>query len=115
MAGAYLSVPLGRDYQFQTNVALALANITPTPNLANANFVFMAKSHPDWQMNSSAAITSYPTASGNVLTTNITAAQSNVAIHNALWWEISCLLQSGLLYTLDQGRMAITQPVRTYP
>ena len=113
MAGAYLSVPLGRDYSFTSNVDARLANVSN--NLTGSTLYFLAKCDIFNDDDSQAIINVTPTANTttNVVTVTIPRAKTNLAqIYNLLFWEISMLTQNNLYYTLDGGRMAIGEPVR---
>ena len=113
MAGQYQSVPLGRDYSFTSNVASRLTEVGN--NLTGSTLYFLAKQYPDTDLDSAAIVNVTPTANNvtNVVTVSIPRVNTNLAQpYPDLFWEISCLTANNLYYTLDQGRMAITQPVR---
>ncbi len=116
MSGAYQSVPLGRDYAFTSNVAARLVEVGN--NLTGSTLYFMAKQNPEWDDNGDAIINVTPTANNvtNIVTVTIPRANTNLAqVYPLLFWEISCLTANNLYYTLDSGRMAITEPVRELP
>lgn len=112
--GSYQSVPLGRDYSFTTNVASRLSTLGASLN--GATLYFLAKQAPDWDDDTEAAINVTPTANAttNIVTVTIPRAQTTFA--NAIplmFWEISMLTaNTNLFYTLDSGRMAVTEPVK---
>ncbi len=83
--------------------------------MVNANLFFLAKGYPYIDNDDEAIINVTPTANTttNIVTVNI--PRVNTSFPNAIpsmFWEISMLTASNLYYTLDQGRMAITEPVR---
>lgn len=114
MAGAYQEVPLGRDYSFTSNVATRLTEVGN--NLTGATLYFFAKADPSVDNNAAAIIAVTPTANNvtNVVTVAIPSANTNLGItYPLLFWELSMTSANSKSYTLDQGRMAIVQPVRT--
>lgn len=114
MAGAYYEIPLGRDFSFTSNVANRVAELGTA--LANATLYFMAKDEPAIEEDADAIITITPTANTTTNVITVTIPRINTTLNQlypTLFWEISMLsANSNLYYTLDQGRMAITQPVR---
>ncbi len=113
-AGAYLEVSLGRDYSFTSNVAARLLEVGN--NLTGATLYFMAKSEPSDDANSQAVIAVTPSANNvtNIVTVSMSSANTNLGqVYPLLFWELSMTSANSKTYTLDQGRMAITQPVRT--
>lgn len=113
MAGAYLEVPLARDYSFTSNVASRLTEVGN--NLNGSTLYFMAKQYPDTDLNAAAIISVTPTANTTTNVVTVTIPRVNTALTQTfpqLYWEISMLSANNLSYTLDQGLMAITQPVR---
>ncbi len=113
MAGAYQSIPIGRDYSFTTNVAARLTEVGN--NLTGSTLYFLAKETPEWDTDSQAAINVTPTANNVTNIVTVTIPRANTAFPNAvplMFWEISMLTANNLYYTLDQGRMAIVEPVR---
>ena len=114
--GAYQSVPLGRDYAFTTNVATRLTEVGN--NLTGATLYFLAKQTPYWDANDDAILNVTPTANNisNVVTVTLPRVNTNLGqVYPLLFWEISALTANNLYYTLDSGRMAITEPVRDLP
>jgi len=114
MAGAYQEIPLGRDYSFTSNVATRLTEVGN--NLTGATLYFMAKEEPATDSNAAAIIAVTPTANNvtNVVTVSIPSTNTNLSItYPLLFWELSMTSANSKSYTLDQGRMAIVQPVRT--
>lgn len=114
MAGAYLEVPLGRDYSFTSNVALRLTAVGN--NLTGSTLYFFAKEYPDTDSNTAAIIAVTPTGNNvtNVVTVAIPRVNTSLSqTYPLLHWELSMTTANNLSYTLDQGRMAVTQPVRT--
>lgn len=114
MAGAYQEIPLGRDYSFTSNVSARLTEVGN--NLTGATLYFFAKEYPDTDTNAAAIIAVTPTANNvtNVVTVSIPRVNTSLSkTYPLLFWEISMTSANALTYTLDQGRMAITQPVRT--
>jgi hypothetical protein len=113
MAGAYQSIPLGRDYTFTTNVATRLTALSA--NMSGATLYFMAKQYPDWDTDSQAAITLTPTANTTTNIVTVTIPRVNTSFGNVIplmFWEVSMLTANNLFYTLDSGRMGITEPVK---
>lgn len=111
--GSYQEIPLGRDYFFTTNVATRLTDLGAT--MVNASLYFLAKESPEVDDDADAIINVTPTANTttNVVTVTIPRVNTNLAqIYPHLFWEVSMKTASNLFYTLDQGRMAITEPVR---
>lgn len=114
MAGAYLEIPLGRDYSFTSNVAARLTEVGN--NITGATLYFLAKQYPDTDANSAAILSTTPTANNvtNIVTVSLNSAQTNLALtYPSLFWELSMVSANSKTYTLDQGRAALTQPVRT--
>lgn len=114
MAGAYQEIPLGRDYSFTSNVSTRLTAVGN--NLTGATLYFFAKEYPDTDTNAAAIIAVTPTANNvtNVVTVSIPKVNTSLSqTYPLLYWELSMVSANNLTYTLDQGRMAITQPVRT--
>ena len=115
MAGEYQDIPLGRDYSFTSNVAARLLEIGN--NLTGSTLYFLAKEHHD-DDNADAIINVTPTANTNTNVVTVTIPRANTdlsQVYPLLFWEISYLTANNLYYTLDQGRMAISQPVRDLP
>ena len=111
--GAYLSVPLGRDYWFTTNVAARLTEVGN--NLTGSTLYFLAKETPDYDLDSQAAINVTPTANNVTNVVTVTIPRANVTFANTIplmFWEVSMLTANNLFYTLDSGRMAVTDPVK---
>lgn len=111
--GSYQSVPLGRDYSFTTNVASRLTTLGA--NVNGATLYFMAKQAPDWDDDTEAAINVTPTVNNVTNVVTVTIPRANVAFANAIplmFWEVSMLTANNLFYTLDSGRMAVTEPVK---
>ena len=114
MAGAYQEVPLGRDYSFTSNVSTRLTEVGN--NLTGATLYFFAKANPDTDSNAAAIIAVSPTANNvtNVVTVAIPSVNTNLGTtYPLLFWELSMTSANSKSYTLDQGRMAVVQPVRT--
>lgn len=112
MAGAYLEIPLGRDFSFQTNVASRLANVSA--NMSGGTLYFLAKRDIFADSDADAILAETPTANvnSNVVTVTIPRANTGGAIVNVATWELSLLTAGNSYYTLDSGRLAIVEPVR---
>lgn len=113
MAGAYLSIPLNRDYSFTTNVASRLANVGN--NLSGGTLYFLAKESPEADGDTDTVLNVTPTANTttNVVTVAIPRAQTNTGeLYPKLHWEIDLLTANNLFFTLDHGLGAIVLPVR---
>ena len=113
MSGAYQEIPLGRDYAFTTNVSTRLTELGAT--MVNATFYFLSKADPSLDEDADAVINVTPTANTttNVVTITIPRANTNPGYPvPQMFWEVSMLTASNLYYTLDQGRMALVEPVR---
>lgn len=117
MAGSYLDVPLGRDYSFTTNVQSRLSDLGVS-TMTNATLYFLAKSDLYWDDDAEAIINVTPTANVNTNVVTVTIPRVNTAldqVYPLLFWEVSMLTASNLFYTLDGGRMAISDAVQTSP
>lgn len=112
MAGAYLEIPLGRDYTFTTNVASRLANVSA--NMSGGTLYFLAKRDIFADADADAILAETPTANvnSNVVTVTIPRANTGTATVNVASWELSLLTAGNSYYTLDSGRLAIVEPVR---
>lgn len=113
MAGAYQSIPLGRDYSFTTNVSARLTALGS--NVNGATLFFLAKQYPEWDTDSQAAINVTPTVNNITNVVTVTIPRANVTFQNTIplmFWEVSMVTANNLFYTLDSGRMGITEPVK---
>lgn len=109
MAGAYLEIAIGETYTFTSNVLLDGAPV----DLTGTSLYFLAKEDPENDTDADAIInaTSFSVTNSVVTLTMANTLTGALDPYPLLFWQLKAVTSGGNVYGLDQGRLAVVQPV----